>query len=177
MQDDVVSLSLFGTPGGAQASSGGSGASGGGWFKKALGIGRSFFGFSEGGYTSPGGKKEPAGIVHKGEYVLPQEAVARFGLARLEAMRFANLLGFADGGLVGMSLPSLAMQSIGGAGGVSRPKRVQHEVIVRPERDSFIELSAEAAAPLSAQAGMVSYQAGDSQRQRAVRIAPYRRGR
>lgn len=174
---EPLAAALFGTPSSAPASSGGGGTGGGGWFKKALGIGRSFFGFSEGGYTGPGGKNEPAGIVHKGEYVLPQEAVARFGLARLEAMRFGNLPGFADGGLVGMSLPSLAMPSIGGAGGVPRPQRVQHEVIVRPERDSFIELSAETAAPLSAQAGMASYQAGESQRQRAVRIAPYRRGR
>ena len=31
--------------------------------------------FSEGGYTGKGRKDEPAGIVHKGEYVLPQEAV------------------------------------------------------------------------------------------------------
>lgn len=173
---EPLAAALFGGGGGAPAASSGSG-SGGGWLKKAMGWGRSLFGFSEGGYTGPGGKNEPAGIVHKGEYVLPQEAVARFGLARLEAMRFGNLPGFADGGLVGMSLPSLAMPSFGGAGGVPRPQRIQHEVIVRPERDSFIELSTETAAPLSAQAGMASYQAGESQRQRAVRIAPYRRGR
>ncbi len=29
----------------------------------------------EGGHTGPGGKYEPAGIVHKGEYVIPQEGV------------------------------------------------------------------------------------------------------
>ena len=28
-----------------------------------------------GGFTGPGGKYEPAGIVHKGEYVIPQEGV------------------------------------------------------------------------------------------------------
>jgi hypothetical protein len=32
-------------------------------------------GFSEGGYTTPGGRLEPAGIVHAGEYVIPQEGV------------------------------------------------------------------------------------------------------
>lgn len=31
--------------------------------------------FATGGYTGRGGKYEPAGIVHKGEYVLPKEAV------------------------------------------------------------------------------------------------------
>lgn len=32
-------------------------------------------GFSDGGYTGQGGKYEPAGIVHKGEYVIPKEQV------------------------------------------------------------------------------------------------------
>ncbi|MCL4483235.1 MAG: hypothetical protein M1445_11635 [Bacteroidetes bacterium] len=32
-------------------------------------------GKAEGGFTEPGGKYEPAGIVHKGEYVIPQEGV------------------------------------------------------------------------------------------------------
>lgn len=32
-------------------------------------------GHAEGGYTGPGGKYEPAGIVHKGEYVIPQEGL------------------------------------------------------------------------------------------------------
>lgn len=31
--------------------------------------------FAEGGFTGPGGKYEPAGIVHKGEYVIPKEQV------------------------------------------------------------------------------------------------------
>lgn len=31
--------------------------------------------FADGGYTGAGGKYEPAGIVHKGEYVLPKEQV------------------------------------------------------------------------------------------------------
>ncbi len=54
-------------------------------------------GFAEGGYTGSGGKYEPAGIVHRGEYVFPQEAVARLGVGRLEAMKN----GYASGGLVG----------------------------------------------------------------------------
>jgi len=32
-------------------------------------------GYSTGGYTGPGGKYEPAGIVHKDEYIIPQEGV------------------------------------------------------------------------------------------------------
>ncbi|STY61517.1 Phage-related minor tail protein [Mannheimia haemolytica] len=34
-------------------------------------------GFATGGYTGNGGKYEPAGIVHKGEYVMTKEATAR----------------------------------------------------------------------------------------------------
>jgi len=169
---EPLAAALFGgSGGGAPASSGGAG--GGGWLKKALGWGRSLFGFSEGGYTGDGGKHEPAGLVHKGEYVFSQEAVQRIGAARLDAMH-KNLKGYSLGGLVGMPLPSL---SVPGFSGAAATQRVQHEVIVRPERDSFIELSTETAAPLSAQAGVASYQASEGQRQRAVRIAPYRRGR
>ena len=44
-------------------------------------------GFSDGGYTGGGGKYEPAGIVHRGEYVLPQEVVRAIGVERLDALR------------------------------------------------------------------------------------------
>jgi hypothetical protein len=43
--------------------------------------------FSEGGYTGDGGKYDPAGIVHRGEFVMPASAVQRIGLPQLEAMR------------------------------------------------------------------------------------------
>lgn len=39
--------------------------------------------FAIGGYTGPGGKYEPAGTVHRGEYVLPQEAVQNPAFAPL----------------------------------------------------------------------------------------------
>ena len=42
--------------------------------------------FANGGYTGDGGKYDPAGIVHKGEYVFSQEDVNRIGLSNLEAM-------------------------------------------------------------------------------------------
>lgn len=58
-------------------------------------------GFARGGYTGPGGKYEPAGIVHKGEYVMSKQAVARIGVGTLEAMHRNALKGFADGGFVG----------------------------------------------------------------------------
>lgn len=65
---------------------------------------KSLLGFAEGGYTGHGGKYQPAGIVHKGEYVAPQHIVnspvARPHLQALESMR---LKGYADGGFVANS--------------------------------------------------------------------------
>jgi len=53
--------------------------------------------FDSGGYTGPGGKYEPAGIVHKGEYVLNQAATRRMGIGMLDRIN----KGYANGGLVG----------------------------------------------------------------------------
>jgi hypothetical protein len=56
-------------------------------------------GFAAGGYTGRGGKYEPAGVVHRGEFVFPQESVQRIGVPLLGAL--AGLPGYASGGLVG----------------------------------------------------------------------------
>ncbi len=63
--------------------------------------------FSDGGYTGDGGKYQPAGVVHKGEYVFDKAAVAAAGgPAAMEAMR-RGLKGYANGGAVGVSVPTL----------------------------------------------------------------------
>ncbi len=57
-------------------------------------------GFSEGGYTGPGAKDKPAGVVHAGEVVWSQKDIARAGgVGTVEAMRL-GMLGYADGGVV-----------------------------------------------------------------------------
>ena len=65
--------------------------------------------FAVGGYTGPGGKYQPAGIVHRGEYVLPSEVVRQAGmlsfLRRLHAQGAAAIPGYAAGGLVGRLSP------------------------------------------------------------------------
>lgn len=53
-------------------------------------------GFAGGGYTGDGGKYEPAGIVHKGEYVWDKETTAKYR-PQLEA---GVLPGYASGGFV-----------------------------------------------------------------------------
>lgn len=62
-------------------------------------------GFSGGGFTGAGGKYEPAGIVHRGEYVVPKKDVnQRTGLPYADAMgrlqRGASGPGYAGGGFV-----------------------------------------------------------------------------
>lgn len=57
---------------------------------------RGLLGFAAGGYTGDGGKYEPAGVVHRGEYVINAESTKRVGLGLLN-----RLNGYAEGGLVG----------------------------------------------------------------------------
>lgn len=64
------------------------------------------FGFADGGYTGDGGKHEPAGVVHRGEYVMSKKATRRIGVGNLEDMHRSALGGFAEGGFVG-NAPSI----------------------------------------------------------------------
>lgn len=63
--------------------------------------------WADGGYTGNGGKYEPAGVVHKGEYVFDAESVKRIGIPNLQ-----RLQGYASGGLVG----SRRMAGMSGSG-------------------------------------------------------------
>ncbi len=85
-----------------------------GWYEQTYGVkpptfglnvGKTSLGFSGGGYTGFGGKYEPAGIVHKGEYVIPANMVKANPrlISSLENVRIKtkNSNGYADGGKVG----------------------------------------------------------------------------
>lgn len=88
--------------------------------KKGGGLLGSLFGFADGGYTGPGGKYQPAGVVHKGEYVMDAETTRRIGVKNLDAMR-AGLRGYSGGGLVGRApvMPSsISARGISGPGAV-----------------------------------------------------------
>lgn len=67
--------------------------------RRVGGDAKNFLDFDSGGYTGPGGKHEPAGIVHRGEVVIPQELVKRDW--SMLTSRYGHLPGFADGGVVG----------------------------------------------------------------------------
>lgn len=59
--------------------------------------------FAGGGYTGHGAKHSVAGVVHRGEYVLPASSVRRIGIPALEMMRRGAVVrpGFAEGGYAG----------------------------------------------------------------------------
>lgn len=67
--------------------------------------------YDGGGYTGPGGKYEPKGIVHGGEFVFTKESTARLGVGNL----YRLMRGYATGGLVGagnVSVPTMGGISV-----------------------------------------------------------------
>lgn len=83
----ITKMALFNAISGMFGSFGFGGATGG--FQGA--------GFAGGGYTGDGGKYDPAGIVHKGEFVFTKEATQRIGPKNL----YRLMRGYANGGQVG----------------------------------------------------------------------------
>lgn len=70
-----------------------------------------FLGFAGGGYTGDGGKYQPAGVVHRGEYVITKEATSRLGIGFLNHLNYGR--GYATGGAVG-SIPSTGYRPMAG---------------------------------------------------------------
>lgn len=68
----------------------------------------SALGFASGGYTGAGSRNTPAGIVHKGEYVVPKHVVDKVGLGNIQRMYG----GYAAGGFVsGVPMRAPTMRS------------------------------------------------------------------
>lgn len=121
----IVQLTLMNTIRSAAGAMSGSSI---GW---VAGIGDFIKGKADGGYTGDGGKYDPAGIVHRGEWVVPQEVVKRPGM-----LGFLNQLtygkGYADGGLVGGTVRKPASQSgnsVAAGGGLSLSISIPLQVI------------------------------------------------
>ena len=70
-----------------------------------------YVGFASGGYTGNGGKYQPAGVVHRGEYVITKEATSRLGIGFLNHLNYGR--GYANGGSVG-SIPSTGYKPMAG---------------------------------------------------------------
>jgi phage tape measure protein len=87
-------------------------AFGGTSFGKFLGFADGgYVGYASGGYTGDGGKYQPAGVVHRGEYVITKEATSRLGIGFLNHLNYGR--GYANGGSVG-SIPSTGYRPMAG---------------------------------------------------------------
>ncbi|MES2692792.1 MAG: hypothetical protein V4773_04910 [Verrucomicrobiota bacterium] len=100
-----------------------------------------FGGFADGGYTGPGGKYQPAGLVHRGEVVWSQADIsAAGGLANVEALRTGGGLAALD--LLELPAPmfvspvaapapvAASMAAVGGLGGAASAKQPRMIAIV-----------------------------------------------
>ncbi|AXH72357.1 MAG: tail tape measure protein [Caudoviricetes sp.] len=82
--------------------------------RQSLVQGMTALGFSSGGYTGDGGKYEPAGVVHAGEFVIRKEVTQQPGMKQY--LSNLNRRGYADGGYVEpVAKPSGAGMPSGGA--------------------------------------------------------------
>lgn len=66
-------------------------------------------GYDGGGFTGHGGKYDPAGIVHRGEFVFHKEATSRLGVGNL----YRLMRGYASGGFVGGSASPAGVSPFG----------------------------------------------------------------
>lgn len=85
---------------GAGSATAGAGSTAGGANAGAMGLSTNFRAYDVGGYTGDGGKFEPKGVVHGGEFVFTKEATQKIGVENLSAL-MKNAQGYADGGYVG----------------------------------------------------------------------------
>jgi tape measure domain-containing protein len=85
-----------------------------GYANAAMVAGMALAGFSSGGYTGDGGKFEPKGVVHGGEFVLRKEVVQLPGMR--DYLEGLNKRGYATGGYVGTAAmpatPTFSMPAI-----------------------------------------------------------------
>ena len=97
-----------------------------GYANAGMVAGMALAGFSEGGYTGPGGKFEPKGVVHGGEVVIRKEVVDQPGMKDyLIGLNRSGKPGYASGGFVGSTgiSPAFAAPAVtAGAGSGAAPE-------------------------------------------------------
>lgn len=116
-------------------------------------------GFSEGGWTGPGSKFKPAGIVHAEEFVVRSEVVKRPGVrAMLEALNEGR--GYAEGGYVGLPKPAPRRYQGYAAGGyVDAPRPMPEQLSRQSSRGDTYRLEVHAPVTVQAAPGMSQEQA------------------
>lgn len=165
---DLAMNSLFGGGGnggfGILGSLLGLGGGGGSFVDGAGGGLGALLGYDEGGYTGPGGRKQPAGIVHKGEVVWSQDDIrSAGGVAAVEAMR-------ARGGVSAPTMPRLqAPANQNGPGGMGADVRVY------VDQDGNWQAAVERISQTNVKAGLAQYDKGGAIRAaRDLRVANQR---
>lgn len=128
--------------------------------------------FASGGYTGPGGKNEPAGVVHKGEYVFSADATRKIGVGNLGSLA----RGYANGGYVGGSMPAMT------AGPGGKPSvHVNVENTISDKASAGVEGSGTPGDPLRVVIEAVKKDIGsggaDAQLRSRYQLSPARRSR
>ncbi|SDT52869.1 phage tail tape measure protein [Pseudomonas prosekii] len=104
------------------------------------------YGFSDGGFTGAGGKFEPKGVVHGGEFVIRKEVVDQPGMREYLERMNANSNGYADGGYVNpTSAAATTNVTRGASSDGSAPNIIQQFSFQGTPDDSTISLVKDAA--------------------------------
>ncbi|MFU9124173.1 phage tail tape measure protein [Proteus sp. WDL240414] len=110
-------------------------------------------GHAYGGYMGHGGKFEPKGIVHGGEFVFTKEATAKLGVGNLYRLMHAAQ-GYASGGFVGAvagRIPVTPQPTLARAGGVQMT--VVNHITVTGNGDAVLAQAMKEAAQQGTEAG------------------------
>ncbi len=110
-------------------------------------------GHAYGGYTGHGGKFEPKGIVHGGEFVFTKEATAKLGVGNLYRLMHAAQ-GYASGGFVGAvagRMPVTPQPTLARAGGVQMT--IVNHITVTGNGDAVLAQAMKEAAQQGTEAG------------------------
>lgn len=107
-----------------------------------------------GGYTGDGGKHQPKGVVHGGEFVFSKASVQRIGVGNLDELHKATK-GYAEGGLVAAMTPRLPKMN---GGGKSAPGQNVHVTVgVKMDREGNIRPFVESIARSETRSGLDQY--------------------
>lgn len=136
----------------------------GGGGSQGYGLIGKLFGFSSGGYTGPGGKNDPAGIVHKGEVVFSQDDIRRNGgVAAVEAMR------------AGTTVAPPSMPRLQAPANQNAPSGIQADVRVYVDQNGNWQAAVERISQSNVKAGLAQYDKGGAIRAaRDLRVANQR---
>ncbi|MEQ5227250.1 phage tail tape measure protein [Proteus cibi] len=124
-----------------------------GWQAMGFDMGWMSKGHAYGGYTGHGGKFEPKGIVHGGEFVFTKEATAKLGVGNLYRLMHAAQ-GYASGGFVGAvagRIPVTPQPTLARAGGVQMT--VVNHITVTGNGDAVLAQAMKEAAQQGTEAG------------------------